>query len=333
MTRNHRIVLIILTMFLLTSFSATLSAESLPQSGKGMKIWFDAGGPVGESYATIVANGAKQAAADTGCGLEVYYSDWQPQKMIENFQKAVASKPDGIVIMGHPGDKAYQPFVDEAVSKGIIVTACDTELPELQSKNKSTGFGYAGADNYIRGISLATEAVRKFKLKSGEKAWVWGLKAQPTRGRSTVGIIDGLEKAGLKVDYVEISPEVDKDTALGVPIFTGYMAKNPDCRLVVMDHGGLTAQLENFFTAAGIKPGAVHGAGFSLSPATASALKKGYVELIGDDQPFMQGYFAVLQVVMAKKYGFSGFTINTSGGFVMKENIDLIAPLAEKGIR
>ncbi len=85
--------------------------------GKGTTIWFDTGGSPGEPFGTIVQNGAVQAAADLGCDLKLLYSDWNPEKMIENFKTALAVKPDGIVIMGHPGDDAYGPFVKEAMSK------------------------------------------------------------------------------------------------------------------------------------------------------------------------------------------------------------------------
>jgi simple sugar transport system substrate-binding protein len=298
-----------------------------------MTIWFDTGGPVGGTYNTIVQNGALQAASDLGCKIELIYSDWSPQKMIENFKQAIAASPDGIVVMGHPGDDAFSPFIKEAVSKGILVTSCDTELPGLSTQFQAQGFGYAGVDNYARGKALATEAVNRFKLGKGNKALVWGLKSQPTRGRSTVALIETLEKAGLKVDYMEISPEIDKDAAMGSPLMTAYLSANPDCNLVVMDHGALTAQLENFFRAAGLKPDDIYGAGFSLSPATASAVRSGYVDLIGDDQPYLQGYLPVLQLVLTKKLGFSGLNINTGGGFIYKDNIDLISPLAQKGLR
>jgi simple sugar transport system substrate-binding protein len=322
----------IVVLCLLTALPV-FAADKLEQSGKGMSIWFDGGGPPGGSYVTVLTNGARQAAADLGCDLKIYYSDWQAQKMVENFQKALAAQPDGIVVIGVPGDDAFEPFVKEAIGRGIIVTSVDTELPRLQETFAANGFGYAGANNYLRGQLLAKKAISQFKLKKGDKAWVWGLKSLPTRGLSTVGIIEVLEKAGLSVDDVEISPEVDSDPTLGTSIFTAYMAKNPDTRIVFMDHGALTAQLENFFRAAKIEPDAMLGAGFSLSPATAEAVRNGYVDLIGDDQPFMQGYLGVLQVVMTKKLGFSGFNVITSGGFVTKENIDTLAPLAEKGLR
>ncbi len=303
------------------------------RSGEGMTIYFDTGGPVGGTYNTIVQNGAARAAADLGCKVEFMYSDWSPQKMVENFKKALAASPDGIVVMGHPGDDAFAPFVKEAEDKGIIVTASDTELPKLTELYQSKGFGYAGVDNKARGRILAVETINRFGLKKGDKALVWGLKSQPTRGLSTVGIIETLEGAGLVVDYQEITPEVDKDAALGQPLMTAYLSANPDCKIVIMDHGALTAQMENFFRAAGLKPDDVIGAGFSLSPATASAVKNGYVDLVGDGQPFLQGYLPVLQIVLSKKFGFSGLTINTGAGFVHKGNIDLIEPLAKKGLR
>jgi len=312
---------------------SAVKAVGEEQSGTGIKIWVDTGGPVGCSYGTVIYNGAKTAANDLGCEVEFVYSDWSSEKMISNFKTALASNPDGIAIMGHPGDETYAPFIEEAVKKGIVVTCMDTELPKMMNKYQSYGFGYAGTENYAQGRMLGEEAARRFNLGKGDKAFVWGLKGKAVRGLRTVGIIEALQDAGLKVDYLDISPEVDADTALGTPILTGYLASNPDCDLVVMDHGGLTAQLENFLKAAGVKPDEIYGAGFSLSPATASGVRNGYVDLVSEGQPFMQGYFAVIQLVMAKKYGFTGFYIDTGGGFVHKGNIAIVGPLAEKGIR
>lgn len=320
---------VIVMCFLVTG---AFAAEMEP-TGKGLKIWFDTGGPVGGTYNTVVYNGAKAAANDIGADITFVYSDWQPEKMIDNFKKAMASKPDGIVIMGHPGDAAYAPFVDEARASGILVTCVDTALPEIHAKYQAQGFGYIGPDNYAQGRMMAAETVQRFNLKTGERAFVWGLKRLPTRGRRAVGIIEGLEAEGLTVDYLEISPEIDKDPSLGTPVLTGYLSSHPDCKLMVVDHGALTAQMENFLRAAGVKPDAVNVAGFSLSPATASAIKNGYVDLVGDAQPFLLGYFSVLQIALTQKYGFSGLSIDTGGGFIGIDNLSLIEPLAKKGLR
>lgn len=333
MRNSCRLALAAMCVLGMLAATAAFAADKMEQTGKGLTIYFDVGGAVGEPYATVVQNGAAQAAADLGCEVKFVYSDWDPQVMVENFKKSLAAKPDGIVVMGHPGDDAYAPLINEAIAKGIVVTATDTELPGLTAANQSKGFGYAGVDNKARGIALASEAIRRFGLAKGDKALVWGLKSKPTRGLSTVGIIETLEKAGLTVGYMEITPEIDKDASLGAPLMTAALAANPDTKVVFMDHGALTGQLENFFRAAGVAPDKIIGCGFSLSPATAAAIKSGYVDLVGDGQPFLQGYLPVLQIALTKKFGFSGLIIETGAGFVHKDNIDFIAPLAKQGLR
>ncbi len=46
---------------------------------------------------------------------------------------------------------------------------------------------------------------------------VYGVFSQAERGQSEKGLADTLEKAGLKVDRLEITQEVNSDPSLGVP--------------------------------------------------------------------------------------------------------------------
>ena len=138
--------------------------------------------------------------------------------MITHFRNAVAARPDGIVVMGHPGDAAFGPLVDAAVKQGIVVTSIDTALPETQARHRAKGFGYVGTDNYTQGKALAEEVLRRTNLKKGDRAFVWGLKRIPDRGRRAQAIVEMLEQAGVTVDYQEITPEIDKDPGCSVPL-------------------------------------------------------------------------------------------------------------------
>ena len=298
-----------------------------------VRVWFDTGGSPGESYGTVLQNGAAAAAKDMGAEIVFVYSDWSAEKMLTNFSQGLASKPDGMVIIGAPGDDAYEPLVDEAFKQGVKVACVDTPLPRLFKKYQSQGFGYMGTDNYNQGAMMAERCLSYFGLEKNDKVFVWGLKSIPGRGERAKGLIEVFEKAGLKVDYLEISPEANKEAMLGAPILTGYLSANEDCKLVLIDHGALTAQAGNALRSAGIAPDKVSVAGFSLSPATADAIREGYVDLVSEGQPYMMAYFAVVQVVQSRQGGFGGFRIDTAGGYVSKENIEQIAPLAEKGIR
>src|SRR5512146_1631935 len=311
-------------------------AQPAAATGKwcsGTKIVFFPGGTAGGGFETVVYNGAKQAAADTGADVQYVWSDWDPAKMTSQFTQAMATKPDGIAIMGHPGDTAFDPLIDQAESQGIIVTSMNTQLPTAQAQYAAKGFGYAGAILYQAGYALGQEAVKRSGLKAGDKAFLWGLLAQAGRGERTKGVKDALEKAGLTVIYQEIDDATNKSAAAGVPVFTGIMSANPDIKLMVTDHGNLTGTVQTFLQAAGKKPGEVYAAGFDMSGNAVTAIKSGWLQLVIDQQQYLQGYFGVLQICLTKHYGFAGLQIDTGAGFVDKDNVDFLAPLVEQQVR
>ncbi len=299
----------------------------------GVKIIFFPGGPPGGVFATTVYNGAVQAEKDLGPTVEYVWSDWDPEKMVRQFTEGAATKPDGMAIMGHPGDDAFGPVVDDAEAQGIIVTSQNTTLPVLEEKYKSGGFGYVGAELYSAGYSLGKESIKRFGLKSGDRAMVWGLLSQPGRGQRTKGVVDALEEEGIVVDYLEIDSATNADSSAGTPTFTGYVASHPDVKLVVTDHGALTATLETYLKAAGKGPDDINAAGFDLSTATVEAIKGGWTDLVIDQQQWLQGYLPILQICLAKKFSFSGLHIDTGSGFAHKDNVDILADLVNQGIR
>lgn len=323
------VVLLLLSMLAPTA----LATEPTPDWCKNVRIVFFPGGPAGGVFANNVYNGAKQAELDLGPKVDYVFSDWDPQKMIQQFKEAAATMPDGIAVMGHPGEDAFEPLIDEAVKNGIIVTSQNTALPRIEAKYVSNGFGYVGQELYATGYALGKETVKRFAVKEGDLAMVWGLLSQPTRGERTKGVIDALKEAGLKVDYLEIDAATNADPAAGTPTFAGYVSSHPDVKVIVTDHGGLTATQETYFKAAGKGPDDILGVGFDMSPATLAAVRGGWTDLVIDQQPWLQGYLPILQICLTKVYGFSGLHIDTGGGFADKNNIELLAPLVEKEIR
>ncbi len=299
----------------------------------GTKIVFFPGGSPGGGFETVVYNGALQAAKDTGADVQYLWSDWDPAKMITQFQQAVATKPDGIAVMGHPGDTAFDPLINDAESQGIIVTSMNTQLPLAQAQYAAKGFGYAGAILYQAGFALGQEAVKRSGVKSGDKAFLWGLLAQAGRGERTKGVKDALTQAGLTVIYQEIDDATNANASAGIPIFTGIFSKDPDIKLVITDHGNLTGTIQSFLEAANKKPGDVFAAGFDMSGNAVTAIQGGWLQLVIDQQQWLQGYFGVLQICLTKNYAFAGLMIDTGAGFADKNNIDQLAALVQKQIR
>jgi simple sugar transport system substrate-binding protein len=301
---------------------------------EGTEIVFFTGGYHACPYGTILQNGAVVAAADLGADVEYVFSDWDPEKMVRQFKEAVATDPDGIAIMGLPGEEALEAAIDEARAKGIIVTSQYIVMPSVEAKYRGEGFGYAGAELYESGYALGQEAARRTGFGAGDRAMVWGLLSDPTLGQRTKGILDALEEAGIIVDYVEIDPATNVDYyGAGPPIFAAYVSANPDVKLMVTDHGGVTEAMETYLQAAGKGANDIYIVGIDLSPATLKGIRGGWIDLVLDQQPFLQGYLPITQICLTKKYQFSGLHIDTGGGFVHKENVEVLAPLVEQQIR
>lgn len=299
----------------------------------GVNIVFFPGGSPGGSFETVVYNGALQATADLGPTTQYVWSDWQPDKMVTQLQQAIATKPDGIAIMGHPGDEAYKPLVDEAEAQGIIITSQNTQLSELEVAYGGNGFGYSGATLYTQGQSVGNEAIKVYNLQAGDEVLVWGLLSQPGRGQRTQGVVDALNAANMTVDYLEIDAATNSDPSAGIPTFTAFAASHPDLKVVITDHGNLTASLPALLQSAGKQPGEIGGGGFDLSGATIQGIKDGWIGFVNDQQEWLQGYLPILQICLTEKYGFSGLHIDTGAGFVTQDNVDALSALATAQIR
>src|SRR3712207_317909 len=101
--------------------------------GKGVTIYMQMGGNPGDGATLARQTGAAAAAEALGVtSLNEQFSAWAPETMIEQFRQAMAANPTCIVIMGHPGSAAFEDLVDEAISKGIVVTHGNAPLSDLQ---------------------------------------------------------------------------------------------------------------------------------------------------------------------------------------------------------
>jgi simple sugar transport system substrate-binding protein len=316
---------------MLSLFMSGVFAQDKP--GKDLVIYAQMGGQSGDPSTLPRENGAKTAEAFWGCKVHYQYSKWQPDLMIAQFKEAVAAKPDGIVIMGHPGVEAFKPFVEEAIAQGIIITTNNTPLTELENKYVAKGFGYVGMNLFDSGYLLAKSMADYGGLKEGDQVFLYGLMAQPERGNMERGSKQAWEDLGLKVDYIEITPEVDNDASLAVPVITGYLSANPDCKAILASHGNVTSILEQALKAAGKGPDEIVAGGYDLSAKTVASLQSKFLDVVLDQQLYLQGYIPIEQICLTKLYGFAGLNMNTGAGVVTPETIDQLIPLIDAGIR
>ncbi len=339
MKRAHNMLAILMVAILVLS-ACQAAATPVPaapaapaaSAGKQLVVYMQMGGTAGDASTLARTNGARAAAAALNIKLVEQYSGWDPQKMIDQFKEAVAAKPDGIEIMGHPGEDAFAALVDDAESQGIIVTSGNNPLPNIAAKYQTKGFGYAGADLHAGGF-LTGQAMIAAGLKSGDEAVVYDIWHNAGRSVSSQGIADALTAAGIKVDELDASDAVDKDASLAIPILTAYIAAHPNLKAIGTQHGNITANLPKVLQAAGKKPGDIIIGGIDMSPATVDGIKQGYISASFDQVLYLQGYFPVQQIYLTKMYKIPGLHIDTGVGTFTPTNYQDLAPLIEQGIR
>ena len=311
-----------------------LDAHAAEAPGKGVTIYMQMGGNPGDGATLARQTGAAAAATALGVDkLNVQFSAWAPEKMIAQFKEALAARPSCIVIMGHPGSDAFAPLVKQAVDQGIVVTDGNSPLTPLQKEYGTKGFGYAGVDLYAGGTLTAQNMIKDGHLKAGDEAMVYGVFSQAERGQSEKGLADTLEKAGLKVDRLEITQEANSDVSLAVPILAAYVQAHPNLKAIGTQHGGVTGILPDVLKKAGKKPGEITVGGIDLAPATIDGLKSGYISATLDQLLYLQGFVPVLQCVMTAQYKMPGLSLNTGAGVVTPQSIAGLVKLIEEGIR
>jgi simple sugar transport system substrate-binding protein len=313
------------------AFAVSAGAETLRDNWcSGVKIRFFAGGAEGDAFASIVYNGAVQAAKDTGADVDYVFSGWSSEKMIQQLREAVAAGPQGIAMMGHPGNAAILPLAEEASNAGIKMMYQNVPVDDAVAK---FGGGYVGAQQNPQGRALGEEAVRRFGLKAGDVAIVMSDWAQEERAQRELGTIQAFEAAGLTVVKLQSPEGLGTDPNVGIPVITAAITANPEVKLIAYPGGQPLGNAQTYMEAAGKKAGDIINIGFDTSPQIVEAFKGGWVHLTSDQQPFLQGYMPILSLCQQVVYGLGAINVDTGAGFVTPDNYEAVAALANEGLR
>lgn len=299
---------------------------------EGQTIRVFSGGPAGGAFNSIIDRGALQAGEDTGANVEIIYSDWDFDRMVQQLREAISQQPDGIAMMGHPGDDALMPLAQQAADAGIPIMYMNVDVPDVRA---AFGSGYVGATLYDQGVSLGEETLRLAgdRLQPGQTAIVMSRWESENRAQRELGLVDVLEDFGMNVIKLQEAEGASADQMLQLPALTATMLSNPDTTLVGYPGGPWLSAAPIFMDAVGKEPGEVIGVGFDLGQGVMRAFEAGHVLVTSDQQPYLQGYMPVLSLCQQLVYQLSPLVVDTGAGFVTADNYEAVAPLAEAGIR
>ena len=297
---------------------------------EGVRIRFFAGGTEGDAFAGIVYRGALAAARDLGANVEYVFSGWDSELMTQQLREAVAQAPDGIAMMGHPGNEAIMPLAAEAAEAGIIMMYQNVDVDQVRARY---GGGYVGAQLESQGRALGAEAVRLYGLGEGDKAIVLANLAQRERALRELGTWAVLEESGVEIVHVDSAPTWAADPNIGIPAMVAALTDNPDVKLVVFSGGQTLGNTQTYFEAAGLEAGEVKAIGFDTNEFIMQGFEEDWIHLTADQQPFLQGYMPILSICQTAKFGLAPLNVDTGAGFIDTGNFEQVKDLAIAGYR
>lgn len=269
------------------------------------------------SFYKKMQDGAEQAGKDLGCNVKVTACQ-TPSSLDEQvglLETAIASKVDAIATVTW----------DKTGFNATIKKAEDAGIPVIGFNQNAEGSGieaFIGQDYKVAGYQLGKymfETVMK-----GKGTYIVASCA-PT-DEALVAREAGIDAAAKefpgikKLDTIDIG--TDLTTACGV-IENAYQA-HPDVN-AILGVDVFSEAIGNVIEQYKLT-GKVYAAGFDLTEGTLNHIKNGSMQLTVGQNPYLQGYYSVMESFMNVAHGSSFINIDTGAQMVTKDNVNDVKP-------
>jgi simple sugar transport system substrate-binding protein len=122
------------------------------------------------------------------------------------------------------------------------------------------------------------------------------------------------------------------DAEAGTEVIAEALRKDPSIRIVLStgqaDTEAAGRAIEKYFPGQGY-----WAAGFDLSPKTLQLIREGHIRCTVDQQPYIQGFYPVVQLTHYLRYGIIPSSVDAGAAIIDKANVDQVAELTEADYR
>lgn len=305
-----------------TSGNSTSGSGSASLSGgndiSGKTILFEIKSGPSNFFFVPVVNGAKAAAAITGLKLQIQYGNDDDATMVNQMNTAIASNVAGVAVT--IPDAGLNKAVCDARAKNIAVVAFNTNGATGQGANCVQAF--VGQDFVQSGALIAQRMINDGKIKAGDHVFC------PVESPDQVYAVQRLAGVTQALQAIGATCEVlgtGNDLAPAQATLVSYLLGHPKTAAIIALGG----------TPLSVAPAAIKKAnmnipigGFDLSSDILAAVKSGVITATVDQQPYIQGFQAVMNLALYLRYGITPSNINTSNrALIDKTNVDQVVSL------
>lgn len=239
------------------------------------------------TFFTPTQSGASDACKLLGCSYQWTGSQTSNvSEMVNAFNSAVSANVNGIAV-SLIDLHAFNAPVSKALAAGIPVLAYNADAPS------NARLAYIGQDLLLSGQEMGQHIVDL--VPSGDVALFiatpGALNIQPR--------IDGALQTIKK--HPSITPHVVA-TGAAIPaeltVINSYATGHPNTKGLFAVDAGSTQGVAQTIQKLGLRSKGVKGGGYDLTPVTEQLLAAGYIDFTIDQQPYLQGFYPILQLYM-----------------------------------
>jgi simple sugar transport system substrate-binding protein len=280
---------------------------------EGRHVIVLSGGRSEDSFRRAVEEGAVRAERDLGCRISIASTNWNSSVAVTRFQEAMSGAPDGICLIGEPGNAQLLSLIESAIEGEISVTSYQRPMPEAQERFSTMGYGFAGPDFFRAGEDLVNAAVKKHQLARGDLVLLVHDPAFKDEDGLYGGTAAAIQSHGLTAEMVEIALNRTESISETLDLFlknTGARGAEPN--LIFSLNVPLDICLYSL-SRSRFKPDQLPLVGVDVGGEMMTVLRDGqsHLSLLLQQDVSLQVYLAIFQACMNREYAAVGPRIFT----------------------
>jgi len=231
-------------------------------------------------------------------------------EMVSAMNTAIAGKADGIAVcLVDP--KAFNGPTEKALDAGIPVVSYNADTP-------SPRLAYIGQDLFLSGVEMGKRIVEL--VPEGKVALFIATPGSLNIQPRIDGAIKAIKDSGKPIEYKSIATGAELNEELSR--IDAYYIGNKDVKGMFAVDAGSTQSVGQVIQKYKLREKGVKGGGYDTLPKTLELLQADQLDFTIDQQPYLQGFFPVMQLYLTKISGNLTGTgeMNTGLKFVTKDD-------------
>jgi simple sugar transport system substrate-binding protein len=243
-------------------------------------------------------------------------------EQVKIIRQAIDSGYDGIAV-NIIDPEAFDEVIQEAMAKGIPVVGFNVDDQATPNARLSC----VNQKLYKAGQSLAQFVLPQIPANAQVLITMHDEGVSALEDRR-----DGIQSILKQKNVVSTVIIPGNVSSKGVDVIAKALNENPGIRIILgtgqADTEAAGMAIEKYFVGKGY-----WAAGFDLSPKTLQLIKDGHILCTVDQQPYVQGFYPVVQLTHYLRYGIIPSDVDAGATIIDKSNVDQVVALSEKKIR